>query len=216
AELALGADLAGDASRLGGEAVELVDHRVDRVLQLEDLAPDVDGDLLRQVALRDRGGDLRDVADLRRQVAGHRVDRIGEVLPGADHAGDLGLAAKLALGAHLARDTGHLGGEVVELLDHRVDHFARPAELAPQRAPLDLERETLIQVAAGDSFEDAAHLEGRCRDLVEELVDRAEHHRPVAAELAWLGTLADPSGTADGALDPAQLANRALVRLDDV
>ena len=37
-ELAFGADLAGHAGDFGGEAVELVDHRVDRVLQLEDLA----------------------------------------------------------------------------------------------------------------------------------------------------------------------------------
>src|SRR3712207_9427344 len=33
AELALGADLARDARHLGRERVELVDHRVDRVLQ---------------------------------------------------------------------------------------------------------------------------------------------------------------------------------------
>ena len=38
AELALGADLAGDARHLGGEGVQLVDHRVDGVLELEDLA----------------------------------------------------------------------------------------------------------------------------------------------------------------------------------
>src|ERR671910_798422 len=49
--LALGADLAGDAGDLRGEAVELVDHRVDGVLELEDLAPDVDGHLLGQVAV---------------------------------------------------------------------------------------------------------------------------------------------------------------------
>ena len=47
AEDALGADLAGDAGDLVGEGRELVDHRVDRVLQLEDLAARVDGDLLR-------------------------------------------------------------------------------------------------------------------------------------------------------------------------
>ena len=46
AELAFGADLAGHAAHFAGEAVELIDHRVDRVLQLEDLAADVDGDLL--------------------------------------------------------------------------------------------------------------------------------------------------------------------------
>ena len=61
AELALGADLARDARDLVGEGRELVDHGVDRVLQLEDLALDVDGDLLGQVAVGDRGRDLGDV-----------------------------------------------------------------------------------------------------------------------------------------------------------
>jgi hypothetical protein len=64
AELALGADLARHARHLGGEAVELVDHRVDGVLQLEDLALHVDGDLLGQVAVGDRRGHLGDVAHL--------------------------------------------------------------------------------------------------------------------------------------------------------
>ena len=48
------------------ERVELVDHRVDRVLELEDLAADVDRDLLAQVAPGDGGRDLGDVADLGR------------------------------------------------------------------------------------------------------------------------------------------------------
>ena len=109
AELALGADLARDARDLGGERGELVDHRVDRVLQLGDLALDVDGDLLRQVAVRDGGRDLRDVAHLRRQVAGERVDVVGQVLPDAADALDVRLAAEAALGADLARDARHLG-----------------------------------------------------------------------------------------------------------
>src|SRR5205823_13023446 len=53
AELALGADLARDAGHLRGEGAELVHHGVDGVLQLEDLALDVHGDLLRRVAGRD-------------------------------------------------------------------------------------------------------------------------------------------------------------------
>src|SRR5437764_5628125 len=32
-----------------------------------------------------------------------------------------GLAAQLALGAHLAGDARHFGGEAVELVDHRID-----------------------------------------------------------------------------------------------
>src|SRR5207302_1265680 len=61
---------------------QLVDHRVDRVLELENLAPDVDGDLLGQVAVRDRRRHLGDVAHLRRQVRRHAVHVVREVLPG--------------------------------------------------------------------------------------------------------------------------------------
>ncbi len=59
AELAFGADLARHARDLAGERVELVDHRVDGVLQLQDLAADVDRDLLTEVAVGDGGRDLR-------------------------------------------------------------------------------------------------------------------------------------------------------------
>src|SRR5581483_605298 len=101
-------DLAGDAGDLVGEGAELVDHRVDGVLQLGDLTAGVDGDLLGQVALGHRGGDLGDVAHLAGQVPGQLVDVVGEVLPGAGHAGHVGLAAELAFGADLAGDAGDL------------------------------------------------------------------------------------------------------------
>ena len=97
AEPAFGADFARDARHLAGEAVELVDHRVDRLLELQDLAAHVDGDLARQVAAGDGGRDLGDVAHLAGEVAGHRVDAVGQVLPGAGDAGHLRLAAELAL-----------------------------------------------------------------------------------------------------------------------
>jgi hypothetical protein len=83
AELALGADLAGHAGDLVGEARELVDHRVERVLELLDLAARVDRDLLRQVAAGDRRGHVGDVADLVGQVRGHEVDVVGQAAPGA-------------------------------------------------------------------------------------------------------------------------------------
>ena len=94
-----------------GERRELIDHDVDRVLQLEDLAAHVDRDLLREVAVRDRGRDLGDVAHLAGQVRGHEVDVVGEILPHAGDAAHLGLAAELALGADLARDARDLAGE---------------------------------------------------------------------------------------------------------
>jgi hypothetical protein len=104
AELAFGADLARDARDLGREPVELIDHRVDGVFELEDLASNVDRDLLGEVALRDRDRDVGDVPHLVGQVRRHRVDVVGQVLPRAGHAGHLRLAAELALGPDLARD----------------------------------------------------------------------------------------------------------------
>ena len=118
AELALVADLLRDAGDLRRERRELVDHDVDRVLQLEDLALGVDRDLLREVALGDGGRDLRDVAHLRGQVGGEAVDVVGEVFPRAGHALDVGLAAELPFVADFFRDARDLGGERVELIDH--------------------------------------------------------------------------------------------------
>ena len=119
AEPALAAHLAGHPGHLGGERGQLVDHRVDRGLQLQDLAAGVHVDLLRQVALGHRRGHLGDVADLAGQVVRHRVDVVGQVLPGPGHVRHRGLAAEDALGAHLAGHPGHLAGERAQRVDHR-------------------------------------------------------------------------------------------------
>jgi hypothetical protein len=111
AELAFGADFARHARHFAGEAVELVHHGVDGVLQLEDFALHVDRDLARQVAARHGRGHFGDVAHLGGEVAASRVDVVGQILPGAGDAGHHGLAAELALGADLARHAGHFGGE---------------------------------------------------------------------------------------------------------
>src|SRR5439155_687117 len=154
-QASLGAHLARDARDLVGEGVELVDHGVDGLLELEDLAADVDGDLLREVAVGDTGRDLGDVADLAGQVAGHQVHVVREVFPYATHAADMGLAAELALGADLTRDARHLAGERVELPDHGVDSLGGAQELALKRPAVDLQRHGLRQIAVGDGTDNA-------------------------------------------------------------
>ncbi len=67
------------------------------------------------------------------RLRGHRVDVVGQVLPGAGDAAHLGLAAELALGADLARDARHFAGERVELIDHRVDGFLELQDFAARR-----------------------------------------------------------------------------------
>ena len=96
AQFPFSADLARYARDFARERVQLIDHGVDGVLQLQNFAAGIDGDLGREIALRHARRYLRDVADLRRQVPGHEVDAVREILPHAAHALHLGLAAKLS------------------------------------------------------------------------------------------------------------------------
>src|SRR5690606_23029873 len=189
AELALGADLARHAGDFGGEAVELVHHHVDGVLELGDLAAHVHGDLARQVAARHRGRHLGDVAHLAGQVGRHRVDVVGQVLPGAGDIGHLRLSAELALGADLARHAGDFGGEAVELVDHRVDGVLELGDLATH-VHRDLARQVALGHRRGD-LGDVAHLAGEIGrhrvDRVGQVLPGAGHagHDGLSAELAF-------------------------------
>ena len=143
AELAFGTDLARHARHFGGERVELIDHGVERVFQLQDFAAHVDRDLARQVAARHGGGNFRDVTDLAGQIGSHRVDGVGQVLPGAGDTAHHGLTAELAFGADFARHAGHFAGEGIELVHHRVDGVFQFENFAA-----DVHRNLIRQVAA--------------------------------------------------------------------
>src|SRR5207237_1143084 len=73
AELALRTHFTRRTRYFRREGSELVHHGVDGVLELQDLALHIHRDLLRQVARRNRSCYIGDVANLRGQVAGHRV-----------------------------------------------------------------------------------------------------------------------------------------------
>ena len=136
-----------------------LDHRVDVVLELGDLALGLHRDRPGQVARGDRAGHLGDRADLPGQVPGQLVHVLGQPLPGAGHALDLGLAAQPALAADLAGHPGDLGGERGQLVDHGVDGGLQLQDLAA-RVHVDL----LGQVALGDrggDLGDVAHLAGQ-------------------------------------------------------
>ena len=135
AQLAFGTHFARHPRHFRREGPQLVHHGVDGVLQLEDLALHVHVDLLGQVAGRHGRRHVGDVAHLGREVAGHEVHRVGQVLPGAGHALHLGLAAQLAFGAHFAGHARHFGGEGAELLDHLVDDHGGAQEFAFQSRP---------------------------------------------------------------------------------
>ena len=83
-----------------------------------------------------------DVAHLVGQVRRHLVDVVGQLLPGAAHALDRGLAAELALGAHLARDARHLVGERATADRPCVDGVLQLEDLAAR-----VDDDLLLQVA---------------------------------------------------------------------
>src|SRR5207249_3768382 len=124
---------------------ELIDHRVDGFLELQNLALHIDGDLAVEVAARDGRGHVGDVADLPGEVESGRAPGRGEILPRAGHACDRGLAAELTLGADLARHATDLAGEGVELVHHRVERVFQCEDFA-----LDLDGDLRGEIALGD------------------------------------------------------------------
>ena len=178
-QLALGADLARHARHLRGEDAQLLHHRVDGLLELQDLALGVDGDLLGEVAVGHRRGDQRDVAHLRGQIAGQHVHVVGEVAPRAGRAGHARLPAQLALDADLASHGGHLVGEHAQRVGHAVDGVGQRRHFAAR-----LDHQLLRQIALGDGghhLDDAAHLTGEVRGhqvhVVGEVLPGARHAR---------------------------------------
>src|SRR4030095_2172245 len=186
AEFSFGADFAGHARDFAGEGVELVHHGVDGVFELENFAFHVDGDLAREVALGDGGGDFGGVADLRREVDGHGVDGVGEVLPRSGDTGHVGLTAEPTFGTDFAGDASDLAGERTKLFDHGVKGFFE-LENFTAHVDGDLARE----VAAGDGrrdFGDVANLAG---EVGGHQVDVVSEVLPSAANVGYLRLTAE-------------------------
>src|SRR5205814_741153 len=101
----------------------------------------------------DRGRDLRDVAHLGGQVAGHVVDVVRQVLPNTGDAGHLGLAAELPFGTDFPRDTRDFADEGDLLSAPGVDGVFELEDLAA-----DVDCDLLRQVALGEAVVTSAML----------------------------------------------------------
>ncbi len=188
AQLAFGTHFARHARHFRCERAELIHHRVDGVLQLQNFAAHLHRDLARQVALGHRRGDFRDVANLGRQVAGHGVDRIRQILPRSAHARHIRLAAQLAFGSHFARHARHFGRERTELIHHRVDGVLQLQNFAAR-----VHRDARRQIALGHRrghFGDVADLIGQ---VAGHGVDRIRQILPRSGHALHFGLSAQPS-----------------------
>ena len=109
-----------------------------------------------------------------RQVAGHKVDVVGQVLPHtADLDGDRCSLTQLALGPNLAGDPSNLRDEPIELIDHCVDDV-----LQVQHLSADVGRHLLAQVAVGDRTDDTLHLAGGAHQGLDQTIHGFDAARP--------------------------------------
>ncbi len=128
-------DFAGHAGHFGGKTVELVHHRVDGVLQLENLPLHVDGNLSRRSPRATAVVTSGNVSHLARQVGRHASSRSRSSPSTSPPPRAPRLTAELPLGPDFTRHAGHFRREPVELVHHRVDGL-----LELQNLPLHVDR----------------------------------------------------------------------------
>ena len=92
---------------------------------------------------------------------------------------------------------------------------ADAAELAAHRLAVDLELDPLRQVAVGDRVDHARDLDRRPREVVDQLVDRADLLRPRARRPRGVGALVDAAFATDDLADPRELLRHPLIALDE-
>ena len=194
AQFPFGADFASHARHFAGERIQLVHHRVDGVLQLQNLAAHVHGDFAGKIAARHGRGHFGDITNLGRQVPGHRVHRFREVAPRTGHAAHVGLSSQFAFRADLTGHASHFARECIQLIHHRVDGVLQLQNLAAN-----FHGDGSRQVAARHGrrdFGDIANLIGQVRrhgiDGIRQVLPHAAdafHHR-LTAELSFGADLA--------------------------
>src|SRR5205807_1968644 len=143
AKLSFRADFAGHARHFRGERAELIHHGIDGVLELQDFAAHVDGDLAREIAARDGGSHFGAVDPLGLHVARPIFHAVGQVLPRAAHALHFGLPAKFSFRTDFAGHARHFGRERAELIHHSVDGVFELQDLAA-----DVDRNLAREIAA--------------------------------------------------------------------
>src|SRR5439155_12691 len=151
--------LARDARHFRSERAELVHHRVDRVLQLQDFTFHIDRDFLREIAVRDRGCHFGDVAYLTCQIAGHEIHAVGQIFPRPRDTAHISLTTKSSFGTDFARHARYLRGERTELVHHCVNGVFEFPNFPPH-----VDGDLLRQIAAcdrGGDFSNVTHLTGQ-------------------------------------------------------
>src|SRR6185436_2971602 len=191
------------------EGIQLIDHRVDGVFELQDFTLDVDGDLFRQIAVSDRNRNVGNIAHLGGEIAGHHVDALGEVLPNTAHVTDLSLAAELAFGADFTSDAGDFGGKGIELVDHRVDRFFQLKDLATH-----VDGDFFRQVTVGHGDGDVGNIAYLGSEIAGHDIDALGQVFPNPAHVTDLSLAAELAVGADFAGDTGHFGGETAELID--
>src|SRR5262249_2332222 len=154
------ADFTSHTANFGGEAIQLIHHGINGVLQFENLALNIHHDFARQVAAGNCSCHFGDVTDLCGEVGAHRVDRVGQILPSAGHARYHGLHTQAAFGSNFAGHACDFRREGTELFDHCVDRFFKLKDFATH-----VHRNLAGEVTVGDSNRDFGDVPNLVREV---------------------------------------------------
>src|SRR5262249_36828187 len=75
-EVSFGTDFTSYTSHFRSKRPQLIDHRIDGVLELSNFPFDINGNLSREVSIGYRSSYCSNVSDLSRQITSHRVDGV--------------------------------------------------------------------------------------------------------------------------------------------
>ena len=195
-ELAVSSYFARDAGDFTGKSIQLVDHGIDGFLQLQNLAAHIDCDLLRKIAACDGGGDFGDIAHLGRQIAGHEIDVVGQILPGSGDTGNLRLTAELSFGSHFSRDPCDFRGEGIELVNHRIDGILEFEDFAAN-----IDGDFARQVATGDRSGDLGDVANLVSKISAHRIDGIGEVFPGTGDAGYKGLPTELAVGADFASD---------------
>ena len=88
-----------------------------------------------------------------RQVAGHGVHRVRQILPGSGDARYVGLSTQSALRTHFAGHAGNFASKAIQLIDHGVEGFFQLQNFAAH-----VDGDFARQIAAGDGRGDFGYI----------------------------------------------------------
>jgi hypothetical protein len=144
AQLALGADLARHARHFAGEAVQLIDHGVDGLFQLQDLARHVDGDLLGESPPATAVVTSAMLRTWLVRLAASRLTLSVRSFQVPATPGTCAWPPSLPSVPTSRAHARHFAGEAVQLIDHGVDGLFQLQDLAAH-----VDGDLLRQVAVG-------------------------------------------------------------------